>query len=1272
MIELPAGMQEKINSRFQTIHGGAQPEMRVMLYGPPTAPDYVTEWGKVEFVPMSECSYGDHMPLYVTEDYVYCRGSIAGVSRLHIYARGTKTWSNVNLSGLPTDLAPNAIWALSPSQIWLGSGSRIGGAIGNHGVYYWNGSTWSERLVACHATCIVGSSADRIWVGGYNGIYHWNGASWIHQLSGWTYKMRMTRGNPNDIWAGGVYTWTAHYDGTSWTYRNAGFDPPNIIYSIGGLPDGTAYCVAEELIAFVVYKYSPSTNNWTLFKTWPLKADCGYPQILVFAHNDIWIAGTYVSENICRWRVQHYDGTNWNGNVFITAEYDTSLKETSHFDGTSKNNLWFVGRALQSPAPQVGAYRVQPPPDKPEIFDMRTDYYWKEDKHSALGTGKHWTDITAASRRHVWACNEEGQIYRHNGRYWSKEKDSEWCFTSIFAADDTHVWCCGWKDGQHVILFSTGNGVWIEPPDPRCHIADGRKLTYIWGGSPWDVWCIGQYGLRLHYHNGAWHLDRGDNSELYHQHEHIRLVGRGINHVWSVGHGGRVFLYNGQTWNDDETYFVDSDIDLENVTIKSYWYWRATGTKGGYPVMLEGDGAGGWRWVHIGPLGLDPGWANGVWALGAHGEFWTFACGDSVLFTGFAGESLKVQEVENGIEPRQFWHFGNSLTWLVGVGGSGIWRYSPPDEIGTDISKYLETGDLRGDKENPCRSLSLEMMNPDGYLVAEESRLAGAGYRLELAFRIGNTAWLPLGSYLIDRVEGGVLDATVGIDARGELVKHVLDQSLDADRIRPRDAHLSDLIEWILIDCGFYDGQFEICPDMRQIDLDFDLQMPAHQAIQDILAFNAWWKTEERYDRKLIIGPPPGTEGYSDWGIHPWTPTGNYNFERGTDIWSRKIETEDREVFRRIVVETEPTQVDDELLGFGDGVTATFRADHYPIVPESERVTVDEIEKQRGEHYTIDYSTGTVTFLEIPPDTSYSPNRHLINSYSIELRPSGYGCPGVWRLWGSNDGVNWVTLHSVGWWNGWTGQLGTPWTGEKFFNCTPGEYRIYRLQIIKCHYVSGMGTLPNIVQIRFYDGEEDVTPEMTAHALPEPNVVSAWSEWQDGSGIRHSWWAFDGDSDTWWIAGHMHPTEGNWISLDYGGEITEGRSAIRMSYETQLNVIEPVPVSPYATVRPLKSLYIPIPGKTPVTAAQRIATEAVELVKDAGKAEVFVGPIRPQLWPGDGAVISPGGPKGTITTFLHRFGKPGFSTEFTVDSAQRTGKPTVAEMVDRIASRYRR
>ena len=103
-----------------------------------------------------------------------------------------------------------------------------------------------------------------------------------------------------------------------------------------------------------------------------------------------------------------------------------------------------------------------------------------------------------------------------------------------------------------------------------------------------------------------------------------------------------------------------------------------------------------------------------------------------------------------------------------------------------------------------------------------------------------------------------------------------------------------------------------------------------------------------------------------------------------------------------------------------------------------------------------------------------------------------------------------------------------------------------------------------------------------------------------------------------------------------------------------------------------KTLYVQVVNGLTVVDLQAYADELAERLSNGGKIESFTGPFRPHLQCGDEAIIigisNSSKSLGLITDITHKFGKTGFSTDFTVDSGGTVGKGRLSDYINRIAA----
>jgi len=106
-----------------------------------------------------------------------------------------------------------------------------------------------------------------------------------------------------------------------------------------------------------------------------------------------------------------------------------------------------------------------------------------------------------------------------------------------------------------------------------------------------------------------------------------------------------------------------------------------------------------------------------------------------------------------------------------------------------------------------------------------------------------------------------------------------------------------------------------------------------------------------------------------------------------------------------------------------------------------------------------------------------------------------------------------------------------------------------------------------------------------------------------------------------------------------------------------------------------KTLYINLPDGTDVAGMNAFADELEQAIAVAGRMESFAGKFTPHMVIGDAVeLIETDGTHsfiGTVTSVKHQFGRSGFFTGFTVDSAGRRGKPFLKDLVSEVAGSKR-
>jgi len=1215
MIVLPEGMEESMEERLERKDwtGDNQPEMKITaeFYPPPP------KWNEHEFPDLDY--YAKAYAIYPGDDYVYIPTES---NQLYLYNRGTRE----------TTIYPRAFYyGISAvcgtlNYLWvMENGSYRGGMYKD---VFLNGeyrATVKSDYGVYNSVQGIGFTAWAIHKSGINPhpckIEHDKeqfeevpaANDELQEKFDNFFATDMSVVSLTEIWAtgkrkeGDTWGWDVwKCDGTRWVGYWRKEPGTGNLSQISAIPGGT-WWASSNMNLFV--KGTGLSGVETVYSSTE-------PIILSICRN--WFSTT-------------------DGKVYQNGKLRSIMPKMKTLARLAKNDddMWGYCSAGASPDNKPHIYSfAQGEWTIPEAGEMHYQNWWKLVDSDTLPTDRHWNDADG-STSHLWACNEEGEVYSSdNGEIWALSYSNPgYNLTSIHAEDDYSVWVCGYNETNHLIAHWTPAYGWNAPGSFN---EEGGALFWIWGGVRGDVWCVGAYGERRHWNGSNWAVERAANSELYGQHENIRIAGIGTSHIWTIGYGGKIAFYDGEDWYN-ESY---EDWAFKEISVTDYFQVVIVGELNEQVILIQNTSPDvtwnrktEWEAMLTNPQ-------NGLWAWRDVNTF-IHAFGNKV-FDSSDIFGVQIQDVEENGTIKQFWRFTANEIYAVGYceGHSGIWRQEPATKVTADLSKYLESGDLSL-KDEAITSLSLTLSNPDRELIDEGWALMGLGTSLKLEFRIGSSPWLTMGTYWLDRQNFSVKEGNISITARNSIGKFLNDLPVPIEEMyHPAPFNVKTWIANILEDCGLTDYIIE---DSGNAGFLFARNSTALQAIQDLMTVHPWWKMEEDYSGKIIIGSPAGTIG--SFGSN-FPPRGTYEFSRGETVISRAIEQDDVNMYSQVCAITAPASQQGVVIGQGDGDTTQFILPADNIVNGSDTIYLDKVPQRRNVDYYIDYETGVITFTAPPSGTR--PDPKTLNAKKVRITlPDGVSV-GKFEVHGSNDNFildKQILLSDTSSWSG---------TGT-FDLAATADFRYYSVEFFQAT------PKVKVTQICYQDADGgDLQPTMTANNAPYPNVVAGSSE-EDG---HPAWNAMDGDADTYWSV----PGVG-WHKLDCGTEESEGSVEITADFTASRVIYVDVPNSSSSHLPASKTYFVEIPAGTSEADTIACAREVANKIGAAGKLETFEAPFRPQLLPGDRASIDPGGELGTITEVSHRFGKTGFITSFTVDSGQSVSVPLILDIIKEAAKR---
>lgn len=211
-----------------------------------------------------------------------------------------------------------------------------------------------------------------------------------------------------------------------------------------------------------------------------------------------------------------------------------------------------------------------------------------------------------------------------------------------------------------------------------------------------------------------------------------------------------------------------------------------------------------------------------------------------------------------------------------------------------DITDKLDSGNLTIDTTQPVHRVTLEFVETPDLLIDDQRSLLDPGARIRLRFQAGDSDYLDLGTYYVDRSQGGDLKKIVRLEGRGLIGKPLQDQTFDENYNAYAYGNAKTTIEAILADAGYTAEQYRVETTAENIGFTFDRKKKIYDGLVEILEALDW-QIREHPDGYLVIG----ASTYSEF-IAP----SDYEFDYGPDCYSRGFVIDDREAYTRVCVHT--------------------------------------------------------------------------------------------------------------------------------------------------------------------------------------------------------------------------------------------------------------------------------------------------------------------------------------------------------------------------------
>jgi hypothetical protein len=419
----------------------------------------------------------------------------AGAAGTLVHWDGT-LWTSFTWPDAGTGDALESVWVASATQAW---------AVGSPGILQWDGTTWTPVAgMPSRFFGVWGAASDDVWaVGPADSVEyptgrtpsaHWDGTSWTFRKQ----PPMMSNADPNapgpdltsvwgsghdDVWAtnDAAGPWQ-HWDGSSWSYATT----PSVDSATSRLGGGTAGSVFAGL-------WQIDGASWVDRST---------------DASSVWVNGMWMASASDGWLVAggitHWDGAGWSTIVSQVPSHGTLYSVY----GTAPDDVWAVG--------------------SPGIIMHWDGAQWTT---TTVDNSSPLESVWASGRQDAWATSF-GHAWRFDGQTWTPSLTGNLGPVWGTASDD--VWI-GASSGQ---MMHWDGVSWTTMDTPASTLGGVGAIN---GSGRNDVWAAGAYGGVMHWDGTSWSL-------MSQSGQYTALAVHATDDVWAVGYSGAVGHWDGTTW----------------------------------------------------------------------------------------------------------------------------------------------------------------------------------------------------------------------------------------------------------------------------------------------------------------------------------------------------------------------------------------------------------------------------------------------------------------------------------------------------------------------------------------------------------------------------------------------------------------------------------------------------------------------------------------------------------------------------------------------------
>jgi hypothetical protein len=214
-----------------------------------------------------------------------------------------------------------------------------------------------------------------------------------------------------------------------------------------------------------------------------------------------------------------------------------------------------------------------------------------------------------------------------------------------------------------------------------------------------------------------------------------------------------------------------------------------------------------------------------------------------------------------------------------------------------DVSAALTDGSIYLTKDSPVSQLTVSFQNLKGELVGRHRSVLSPHTVLEIGFTMGNSAWLPLGQFYIDRVSTSYPDEMITVSARNNIGKLLREQTFDENNSF-EDSDLKANLTAILLLAGI--ESYFVGDPQKTWKLTFAPDTNLQAGIEQVISLLPGWQLRENTD---------GTVGVAPITDSRFEQPSIYVFERNKTCLSFNVEYSDESTYGKLCISCkEPAQ----------------------------------------------------------------------------------------------------------------------------------------------------------------------------------------------------------------------------------------------------------------------------------------------------------------------------------------------------------------------------